>query len=1471
MHEQTDYPAVPKPILRKLAQIRCRKWRISCAIAAVVGLMLLLAMMACAMTIDWFTTLYDSWVRIVLTSVTLAITVLSIIGWLGFAWRRLLRIDQLAREVDLNAPELEERWTTLVRLGRDAQNPQIVDGAMLQRIAGESAKSEPQVDPNRIVTATILRGPLIALACLILVLLLAACLDPRQSLVLFERFWRPTATISATQFNKLPGDLVVGRGESLDLAASTTGKPVQQAALFLRPSNKATECIPLDPSEGETPTFSHRLRSVDAPFEYRFRAGDGQSEWFQVDVADRPDIKSLRLTITAPKYAKRDPFTCDALPTELTALSGSELDLKIQPNGEVQSVLLRFADGEVALGERAADGFYHWKTTLEKSFSFSPILTEARGLTNRLPPACSITVVPDQPPIVKITSPDDSIAVSPSDTIHIAFSATDDIGIGEAELVIYDESQPGSPSLLEKLPISLGDQYGARFVQQAVDLNLAKFNVTDGTALSYEVVVRETRSASDSSRSASPSGKEQALQATASTSQSSTTADTKANRQPALAPLLPSPDRLSIASSDRVIPPASTLDTTERITAGTQTNPPQSRSQTNAMPTALAGPSALALSSSQTARETTQSATATVLPADTTKQPASSPNVAGLAQQLPFAGKTTEKALSLPKLEIPLPRTAASSPPPASVGNTPSKLNDTDTPPVATSKPAEPVSRRETTSERKTLTTASSPTKSPNSATSAQSNEQQPNAALQSASATQSPPKSDFQSSAGSTPISSDNMQRRTLDVAQESSSNRMQLKVDKWAGSFAGQQRAKLEIAIDPALRALDFQLQSAQEKTSSVIDDPNSAAAWNETHSHQVTSAERFTTEAQKVIQRLQVETQDTPYAFIGLQVTDIGQAHVEPARRDLWSTLQADGNDRITFLRDTLQHLSRARDLVAELRGQFERTRRDFGLANVVEKAKKAYLVYVENSHALLEIQDTDPARYNRKLAEFDLNEEYLDRLREVLAQRTELEAELARVLAEDPRLLRRFMDLLRHRSLNLREELAGLVADQKTLNQEILAWTAVDEKNRPSFAAVLMLQQVSRSDAIARSVGEIQSRYQAWLPLNVAGTENGVVETSQAVDAATTAATELRTLAQQYVSLMQTQQQISTEPNAPTIAESAPTVDQLITAGEQLYDQLAKLQFTFKELAGRNSQPDVATFAANRYVETTRIVTSTSAWVRQMRAYKAGNYAGAAEIDQYRLATRTDDLAAKLGNIEQMLASSMERFDGQLPEALAAKARQFLEDLDKQATPNQLAAVYAIHRNELQQATERQKSAGDALTAAETHYDELMKLTIAEMDKIPVDDPINSVQNDPTLDELLSALEQEFPIAELLGIPNRSSNLKIIKDWLQPKRGSGGGAMASNQLRFEHEETEQKLKRTYDRAIARALKTAEPKPRERALPTTAKLSDWNQLVSHLGDDLRQGRDKAPPEQYRRAIEQYFSEISKLVTEKDQPPQR
>jgi hypothetical protein len=125
-----------------------------------------------------------------------------------------------------------------------------------------------------------------------------------------------------------------------------------------------------------------------------------------------------------------------------------------------------------------------------------------------------------------------------------------------------------------------------------------------------------------------------------------------------------------------------------------------------------------------------------------------------------------------------------------------------------------------------------------------------------------------------------------------------------------------------------------------------------------------------------------------------------------------------------------------------------------------------------------------------------------------------------------------------------------------------------------------------------------------------------------------------------------------------------------------------------------------------------------------------------------------------------------------------------------------------------------------------------------------------------------------LEELLGVPPRSSNLRIIDDWL---RGDGGISMGGRrwlmqQFRNDDQRARQRLDRAYRLAVARALKESASS-RKIVVPKRTKLSDWNRLVSRLSDDVGQGRGKAPPEQYRRAIEQYFAQISREVAEQEQ----
>ena len=163
----------------------------------------------------------------------------------------------------------------------------------------------------------------------------------------------------------------------------------------------------------------------------------------------------------------------------------------------------------------------------------------------------------------------------------------------------------------------------------------------------------------------------------------------------------------------------------------------------------------------------------------------------------------------------------------------------------------------------------------------------------------------------GGTPEPPDNFAKSSIDIdpARSASSQQMRLKIDQWAGSFEGQQRRKLELVIGPIMEELDMNLEKAEVLSRGVLDEIDGGESWRAKHNRDVTQAEKRVMAAVQMITDLEGQTANTPYAFIGLQLLDISRAHVEPARRDFWKSLQSDDNPRRDSPRRLAAYASRA----------------------------------------------------------------------------------------------------------------------------------------------------------------------------------------------------------------------------------------------------------------------------------------------------------------------------------------------------------------------------------------------------------------------------------------------------------------------------------------------------------------------------------------------------------------------------------
>lgn len=1483
---------LPAAMAEKLNVVRRRTLRVRLGTAIVTAIGVLMAAMGVAMLVDWLATIYDFRWRALLTYSAWTAAAATLLAWAAAAWRHTRQVDRMAAKVDREIPELEERWSTVTALSSNGQSTE-VHPAMLKQVSTEAQSWTPRVEVDRVVPLDGLVRALLFLTAITTILGIAVVFNAQRTTVLLKRFWQPYTPISATEVIDLPGKMFVGRGESLEIAANLVGAPVDEASLLLKSEDGELKTVTLVPRGDSQDQLAHRLRAVKEPLQYRVRAGDGQTPWYEIVVADRPQLANVRMELTPPAYTRKDPKIINKLPRRVTALEGTHVKIALQPKQALQSLQLKL--GAERAEELSADeqGWYRWETTLTKSFAFQPLLTEEHGLGNLRPPTCEIKCRADKPPIVKILTPNSEMAVRPDDTIPVTFVASDDVGVHHAELIVYDEGQKvdGKPVVLDRIQVPLGDQQGNVKVKATVELDLSQYKTTDGSELSFSIRVREDRgqemlaggqSDQDSviplvAQDASETSEEGSQAAITGIAQTPPANDQKqeVQRQD------DAPDA-QVASNESAssdgMQEASDAETSR--TAAGQDQISESAQTDSSNQTATSEPNTASNSSQAGNDGRDKPSNSPDQIAESASNPADEENVAS-ANKPAEPNTPSDESRTTATNRRSLNTSDSASPPSVdeAMAEPPADSSDDSTRPMPNESAAENPNDQATQSETEAPKgdQASQSESSPQA--SQQPKQDDSNSDPSRSNAANKPNQPNEESPQDSTPSPGNPMTKRGLDVeeAQSANSQRMRLKIDEWAGSYDGQQREKLEVSIAPKLEALDRALEKAQSLSRAILDDADAGKSWASKHDRDTQRADEQIEAALKVVDSLETETYGTPYAFIGLQLVDISQAHVGPARRDFWQAMQSDGAARVESVRDGWQHTTRARELLTMLTQRFERTKIEYKMAASVEKIKKMYRVFVEDSMGLLKPDDDEGSRYSRKRVEFELDDEYLARLDEVMEMRAEMRAELARILAEDPRLLRRFLDSQRSRQNIIRNELDRLIERQSELNRETRAWEAAEDDQRPKLAQILLGRHIESAQDVAIAASELHDRFETWSPLGKEVDDPEFKATAEVLQEIATATRELSADGLNYVAdstrakKLQEESDDTTEdgdaesetPENPFNPNEA--VEQISADAQQLYERFTQLEVLLRQIGSRQDRVDIAFFATNRLVETRRLIEQTSAWVRQLKQQQAGKYHRSAEVWQYRLAMETDSMAGKLADVEQRLAGLMQNQEGMLPEAMANKARALLATLDEQAAPNQLAAVYALRRNQLPRATSRQESALKGLELAGKLYDEMVEESIKELDKLPVQDPIASLLDDPTLDELLRELEQEIPLEEVLGIPRRPSNLQIMSDWLRTGGDNavmtGGNArMMMDQMRQQEQMRQRQLDKAYQRAVARALKEAEAEDLIKNMPKLAReTSDWNRLASQLEDDLRQGADKAPPERYRRAIEQYFRQVS------------
>lgn len=1494
---------LPSAMAEKLAEISRRQAVISVLRAIAIGASVLFAAMVVAMLIDWQLAVFSTGLRTTLTVTSLLLSVAAalIAGIPSLA--ASLKQSQAAINADAEIPQLEERWQTVVAVTHSERQPASSTAkAMLQQVTSEAVAIGRIVLPRHVVDLESLKTAVKLLAVCTVVLVGFLAINWPQSSILVRRFFAPTANISATSLSCPTGNVIVARGEYVELVTEMKGLRRNSAILTIAQSDSRPEFVELAIDKKRVDNFVHRMQ-VERSFQYRVRAGDGQTGWHTVTVVDYPSLAEVRFTIIAPAYLNRPNVEKTIIPSRLKVMQGSLLQLQMRPKEPLQSLELTVAPDAIPdehptpkpqIYSLAAekDGWYRFNTQLTESLSISPQLWDSHGFTNENRTVCRIQVVGDNAPSARVLTPTEEMTFAIDDVVDIKFEAHDDHGITKAELVVYDESaaNEGNPApLLKVLPIALGDQEFAKHIVGTTQLDLKQLNLKPGTQVSYAVRVTDNRRVVDEPTTTSPRQSEQTDPESANgdsnrklpsaASVAEVTSQTATEGQSDDSGKLPPSEDANQAGDDpakavaqhvdyakaavtRAAGQVSGSDSTKQasddpVTPSTNSSDKSATDATKVSRTNLekdlqqgrATKVGTTRGSDRELNNTVDDASRTI------KKNASEITHNESERVADVASAQTAKNLVNPLRQISSMDSATTR---KDVSRTGDDRSESETKSIEGNVPqsTDPASRPTGTAR---AAQSSAPNSQPRVTTTTESNHE----SLKSDS--DAPPKSTRPSDStnGRTPhFQNKNSTRsehaRTITMApqqsesgQNAETNRRFLKITQRLSSPAEAREYRMAetsnvrdqvVEIDEVLAEAETGLTRIVNRE--ILNDDQSAVYRN---------LDTQLGKAESKISVLRKETRDQQFAFIGLQMLDIGRSHVTPARERIFLAIREPVSASSGNSRGALQQIVRARELLAALLKRYDRVERDQRLAEALKHGIMMYEVYVEKMQQLMRESRQNQNPLDRKMAVLEVGQDYLDRYADVLTTRRAMMTEFGRILGDDPRLLARYLDLIKRRRSSLRDQLSELARQQKEAYGELIGWQAADVAQRGDLWNVVVELRMQTSTQLAKDASELGERIEKQFPL--------VLDSSHQTSAKVISLGREIAEASREISL-EARHQIRQPDAAMDLRPKSRRLTQLFV---DLDAMLERLGFEYSK------ETEVTTYVTGRILESRTVADQAELWRQTADHVHGKRYYRLAEIDQRRIAISTELLRVELLGIETELSAQFQQVtEKAIPDPIVAQIRQ-LQRLMEDITFEQTGTEFAMSENRLSDAAKLQQRASDNFAQAEQLFDRMRQAIADALDESKVRNPTVADLEDPKLDEFLTRLEREPNIDAQLGIPERPRNIRIIADSLvwQEEGASQLGAMEeTTRARMKEEQRDRKDDNDLADAENRAT---EQKENELTDEERQQQEQLQTAAAELANAIEANRERAnDPGAAPKELKQLEQVAKKLQEQVDQMQQ-
>jgi hypothetical protein len=216
-----------RSVLRRIRRVQLSKGLLAVAAAFLICVVLVMAA-------DWAFQVEAKWARVALSGLGLAAVAATAWRYLWVPLRHPISITSVARWVEIQHPEMQERISTALEL---SQRGDSASQGLLDRILTEAGQEAGKLDPRREISPKVVRKSLWAAGSGFAALALFFGLAPQIAKTLFIRALAPLADVGNAYAKTItlltPNGQIVAGGEAFHVDAAYQSPKSQRAVIVL--------------------------------------------------------------------------------------------------------------------------------------------------------------------------------------------------------------------------------------------------------------------------------------------------------------------------------------------------------------------------------------------------------------------------------------------------------------------------------------------------------------------------------------------------------------------------------------------------------------------------------------------------------------------------------------------------------------------------------------------------------------------------------------------------------------------------------------------------------------------------------------------------------------------------------------------------------------------------------------------------------------------------------------------------------------------------------------------------------------------------------------------------------------------------------------------------------------------------------------------------------------------------------------